>query len=165
MSSSNCCFLTCIQISQEAGQVVCIPISLRIFHSFFVIHTVKGFFIIYKAEADVFLEPSCFLDDPTYIGNLISGSSAFSKSNLNIWSSWFMYCWSLTWGILSITLLACEMKIWLSESFRPMTPPGLTSNGVFVVAAVGLFWVQEEAGKENRMQATLFSDLESKWSR
>ena len=85
MFSSNCCFLTCIQISQDAGQVVCIPISLRIFHNFFVIHTVKGSFIVYKAEVDVFLEPSCFFNHPMDVGNLISGSSAFSKSSLNIW--------------------------------------------------------------------------------
>ena len=61
-----------------------IPISLRIFHSL-LIHTVKGFGIVNKAEIDVFLELSCFFDDPADIGNLISGSSAFSKINLNIW--------------------------------------------------------------------------------
>ena len=49
------------------------------------VHTVKGFGIVNKAEIDVFLELSCFLDDPTDVGNLISGSSAFSKTNLNIW--------------------------------------------------------------------------------
>ena len=49
------------------------------------IHTVKGFGIVNKAEVDVFLELSCFFDDPVDVGNLISGSSAFSKSNLNIW--------------------------------------------------------------------------------
>ena len=49
------------------------------------IHTVKGFGIVNKAEVDVFLEFSCFFGDPTDVGNLISGSSAFSKSNVNIW--------------------------------------------------------------------------------
>ena len=49
------------------------------------IHTVKGFGIVNKAEIDVFLELSCFFDDPADVGNLISGSSAFSKANLNIW--------------------------------------------------------------------------------
>ena len=49
------------------------------------IHTVKGFGIVNKAEVDVFLELSCFFDDPMDVGNLISGSSAFSKSSLNIW--------------------------------------------------------------------------------
>ena len=61
-----------------------IPISFRIFH-FVVIHTVKGFGIVNKAEADVFLELTCFFDDPADVGNLISGSSAFSKTSLNIW--------------------------------------------------------------------------------
>ena len=52
---------------------------------FIVIHTVEGFGIVNKAEIDVFLEFSCFFDDPTEVGNLISGSSAFSKTSLNIW--------------------------------------------------------------------------------
>ena len=55
------------------------------FPQFVVIHTVKGFVIVNKAEVDDFLELSCFLDDPADVGNLISGSSAFSKSSLNIW--------------------------------------------------------------------------------
>ena len=61
-----------------------IPISFRIFQ-FVVIHTVKGFDIVNKAETDVFLEFSCFFDDLTDVDNLITGSSAFSKSSLNIW--------------------------------------------------------------------------------
>ena len=85
MSSSNCCFLTCIQISQEAGQVVWYAHLLKNFPQFVVIQTVKGFGIINKTEVDVFLELSCFFDDPTDVGNLISVSSAFSKSSLNIW--------------------------------------------------------------------------------
>ena len=84
MSSSNCCFFTYIQISQEAGQVVCILISKN-FPQFVVIHTVKGFGVVNKAKVDVFLELSCFFNDPTNVGNLISGSSAFSKSSLNLW--------------------------------------------------------------------------------
>ena len=58
---------------------------LKNFPQFVVIHTVKGFGIVNKAEVDVFLELSCFFDDPADVGNLISGSSAFSKSSLNIW--------------------------------------------------------------------------------
>ena len=86
MSSSNCCFLTSIQISQESGQVVCYSHLFRNFPRFIVvIHTVKDFGIVNKAEVDVFLELSCFLNDPAGVGNLISGSSAFSKSSLNIW--------------------------------------------------------------------------------
>ena len=56
------------------------------FSEFVVIHTVQGFGIVNKAEVDVFLEFSCFLDDPVDVDNLISGSSAFSKSSLNIWN-------------------------------------------------------------------------------
>ena len=85
MSSSNCCLLTCMQISQEAGQVVWYSHLFKIFPQFVVIHTVKGFGIFNKAEVDVFVAFSCFFDDPVDVGNLISGSSAFSESNLNIW--------------------------------------------------------------------------------
>ena len=58
---------------------------LKNFPQFVVIHTVKGFGIVNKAEIDVFLELSCFFDDPVDVGNLMSGSSAFSKPSLNIW--------------------------------------------------------------------------------
>src|SRR5574337_250366 len=85
MSISNCCFLTCIQISQEAGQVAWYSHLFKIFPQIIVIHTVKGFGIVNKAEIDVFLELSCFFNDPADLGSLISGSSAFSKSSLNIW--------------------------------------------------------------------------------
>ena len=84
MSSSDCCFLNCIQISQEADQVVWYSHLFQNFPQFVVIHTVKGFGLVNKAEVDVFLELSCFFDDPVDVGNLISGSSAFSKSSLNI---------------------------------------------------------------------------------
>ena len=85
MSSSNCCFLTCIQIPQDAGQVVWYTHLSPNFPQFIVIHTLKGFGIANKAEIDLFLELSCFFDDPADVGNLISGSSAFSKTKLNIW--------------------------------------------------------------------------------
>ena len=84
MSSSSCCLLTCIQVSQEAGQVVWYSHLFQNFPQFIVIHTVKGFGIVNKAELDVFLELSCFFSDAIDVGNLISGSSAFSKSSLNI---------------------------------------------------------------------------------
>ena len=85
MSSSNYCFLTCIQISQEADQVVWYSHLFQNFPQLIVIHTVKGFGIVNKADIDVFLELSCFVHDPVDVGNLISGSSAFSKTSLNIW--------------------------------------------------------------------------------
>ena len=84
MSSSNCCFLACIQISQVAGQVVWYSHLLKNSPQF-VIGTVKGLGVVNKAEVDVFLELSCFFDDLADVGNLISGSSAFPKSSLNIW--------------------------------------------------------------------------------
>ena len=81
--SQFCFFLTCIKISQEAGQVIWYSHLFQNFPQFIVIHTVKGFGIVNKAEVDVFLE--LLFDDPANIGNLISGSSAFSKTSLNIW--------------------------------------------------------------------------------
>ena len=74
-----------MHISQKAGKVVWYSHLMKNFPQFVVIHTVKDFGIVNKAEVAVFLELSCFLDDPADVGNLISGSFAFSKSNLNIW--------------------------------------------------------------------------------
>ena len=80
MSSSNCCFLTCIQVSQEASQVFWCSHLFQNFPQFIVIHTVKGFDIVNKAEIYVFMEFSCFFNDPENVGNLISGFSASPKS-------------------------------------------------------------------------------------
>ena len=77
---------------------------------FVVIYTVKGFGIVKKAEVDIFLELSCFFDDPTDVGNLISDSSAFSKSSLNIWKFMVHVLLNLAWRILRTTLLAYEMS-------------------------------------------------------
>ena len=106
MSSSNCCFLTCIQISQEAGKVVWNSHVFKNFPQFVVIHTVKGFGIVSKAY--VFLELSCFFDDPVDV---------FLKTAWTSGNSWFTYCWSLAWRILSITLLTCEMNA-IVRSFK-----------------------------------------------
>ena len=73
-------------------------------------HTVKCFGIVNKAEIDVFLKLSCFFDDPADVGNLISGSSAFSKTSLNIWKFMVHVLLKPGWRILNITLLACEMS-------------------------------------------------------
>ena len=109
MSISNCCFLTCIQVSQEAGQVVWYAHLFQNFPQFIVIHTVKGFGIGSKAKVDVFLELSCFFDDPADIGNLVSGSFAFSNPSLNIWK--FMVHVLLKPGLENFKyLLACEMS-------------------------------------------------------
>ena len=74
------------------------------------IHTVKGIDIVNKAEVDIFLELSCFFDDPTDVDNLIYGSSAFSKTSLNIWKFMVQVLLKPGLRILSITLLACEMS-------------------------------------------------------
>ena len=104
LSGSNYCFLICIQISQEAGKVVWYFHLFQNFPQFVVIHAVKGFGIVNKAEIDVFLVLSCFFDDTADVGNLISGSSAFSKTSLNIWNftvhsshiqAWLGEFWSL----------------------------------------------------------------------
>ena len=82
MSSSNCCFLSCIQISQVRWSGI--PMSWRIYHSL-LWSTVKGFDIVRKAEVDIFLELSCFFYDLADIGNVVSVFSAVSKSSLNRW--------------------------------------------------------------------------------
>ena len=95
MSSSNCCFLICTQISQEEGQVAWYSHLFKNFPQFIVVHTVKDFGIVNKAELDVditeiyrnrfFLELSCFFDNPMDVSNMICCYSAFPKTNLNIW--------------------------------------------------------------------------------
>ena len=128
MSSSNCCFLTCIQISQDAGQVVWYSHLFQNFPQFLVIHTVKGFGIVNKAEIDIFLEFSCFFDDPVDIGNLISVSSAFSKTSLNIWKFTvhvllkpglenFKYYLTSVWDMISLYMLAVTSVV--SSSLQP----------------------------------------------
>ena len=106
MSSFNCYFLTFIQISQEAGQVVWYSHLFKNFAQF-VIHTVKGFGIVNKTEVDVFLS-SCFFQGMLAIWSLVSLS--FLNPAWTSGSSQFTYYWSLAWRILSITLLACEMN-------------------------------------------------------
>ena len=86
MPGSHCYFLTCMQIPQEVGKVVWYSHLFKNFAQFVVIHTVKAFSVVNEAEVDVFLESSCFFNDPMDMGNLISVSSAFSKSSLNIWN-------------------------------------------------------------------------------
>ena len=136
MSICNCCFLTCIQVSQEAGQLAWYSHLLQNFPQFIVIHTVKVFGIVNKAEVDVFLELSCFFDDPADVGNLISCSSAFSKSSLNIWkftvhtllkpglenfehhftSVWDECNCAVVWAFFGIAFLWLEWKLTFSSS-------------------------------------------------
>ena len=102
MSSSNCCFLTCIWVSQEAGQVVWYSRLLQNFPQFIVIHTVKGFGIVNKAEIDVFFWNSLafsIIQQMLAVWSLVPLS--FLKPAWTSGSSLFTYCWSLAWRILS----------------------------------------------------------------
>ena len=106
----NCCFLTCIHISQEAGQVVWYSHLFKNFPLFVVIHTVKGFGIVNKAEVDIFFWNSLafpMIQQMLAIWSLVP--LLFLNPAWTSGSSWFTYCWSLVWRILSITLLACEL--------------------------------------------------------
>ena len=80
------------------------------------IHAVKGFGIVSKAEIDVFLELSCFFDDPVDVGNLISGSSAFSKTSLNIWKLFSGHVWKLSSGHVWMWELDCE-ESWVPKNW------------------------------------------------
>ena len=99
MSSSNCCFLTWIQVSQEIGQMVWYSLLFQNFPQFIVIHTVKGFGIVNKAEIDVFLELSCFFNDPEDVAIWSLDPLPFLKPAWTSGSSWFTYCWSLAWPV------------------------------------------------------------------
>ena len=162
MSSSKCCFLTCIQLSQEAGQVVWYPHQFQNFPGFVVVHTVKVFGIVSKAEVDVFLELSCFFDDPTDVGNLISASSAFSKTSLNIWKFtvhillkpglenfeyYFASVWdecncAVVWAFFDIAFL----RDWNENSPFPVLWPLLSFPNVLA------YWVQH-------VHSIMFQDL------
>ena len=113
MSSSNCCFLSYIQISQETGQAVWYSHLFQNFSQFVVIHTVKGFGLVNKAKVDVFLELSCFFDDPADIGNLISGSSAFS---------FFLFFFSFSGLSVLLTAGSSGLDCILLEWVQPLLP-------------------------------------------
>ena len=121
MSGSNSCSLTCIQISQEAGQVVWYSHLFQNFPQIVVIHTFERLSVVIEAEVDVFFELSCFFGDPSDVGNLISDTSAFSKSSLNIWKflvyillkpslKKFEHYFA---SMFKITLLECGLPWWL----------------------------------------------------
>ena len=139
ISSSNCCFLTCIQISQEAGHVVWYSHLFQNFPVYCDPHS-QRLAIVNEAEVDVFLELSCFFSDPADVGNLISGSSAFSKSSLNIWkfsvhvmlkpglgnfehyltSVWHECNCSVVWAFFGIAFLWDWNENWPFPVLRPL---------------------------------------------
>ena len=151
MSGSNSCFFTCIQISQEAGKVVWKSHLLESFPQFIVIHTAKGFGVFNEAKVDVFLKLFCFFNDPTDVGNLISGSSAFSKTSLNICkfmvhillkpglenfehyfaSMWYECNCAVVWTFFGIAFLWDWNESWLFLVLWPLLSfPNLLAYGV-----------------------------------
>ena len=151
MSGSNCCFLTCVQIPQEAGKVVLYSHLFKNFPQFAVTHAVKGFGVVNKAEVDVFLELSCFFDNSTDVGDLISGSSAFSKSSLNIWNFMvhvllkpglenFEHYWHVRWvqlcSSLSLLWLCLSLGLeWKLTFSSPVATPEFSKfAGIFSAA-------------------------------
>ena len=111
MLSSNCCFLTCIDVSQDAGKEVWYSHLFKNLPQFVVIHTVKSFSIVNEAEVDIFLEFSCFFYDPADVGNLFPGSSAFCESILYIWKFLVHILLKPTLKNFEHYLPACEMSM------------------------------------------------------
>ena len=141
-SGSNCCFLTCIQVSQESGKVVWYSHLFKNFPQFVVIHTVKGFRIASEAEVDVFLEFPFFFCDLMVLGDLISDSSAFSKSSLYIWKFLVQVLSKPSLMNFEHTLLACEMSavVWYFEHSLPLPFFGIgTKTDLFQSCGQG--WV------------------------
>ena len=140
MSSSNCCFLTHIQFSQETGQVAWYSHFFKNFPQFVVIHIVKGFSIVNEAEVGVFLEFPCFLYDPMNFGSLIYDFSAFSKHSLYIWkisvhvllkpslkdfehnlvSMWNEHTCTVAWTFFGIALLWDWNENWSFPALWPL---------------------------------------------
>ena len=149
MYGSNCCLLACKQVSQEAGQVVWYFHLLKNFPQCIVIHTVKGFIVVNKA--DVLLEFSCFFYDPTDVGNLISGSSAFSKTSLKVHGShtlegwlgefWALLCYHVRWlelcGSLSILWHCLSLELqWRLTFSSPVATAGFSKFAGILSAAL-----------------------------
>ena len=129
MSSSNCCFLTCIQVPQEAGQVVWYTHLFQNFPQFIVSHTVKGFGIVNKTEIDFFWNflALSMIQKMLAIWSLVP--LPFLKPAWWSGSLQFMYCWSMAWRILSITLLACAEKAMAYSSTLAWKIPWMEQPG------------------------------------
>ena len=189
MSSSNCCFLTCIQISQEAGNVVWYSHLFKNFPQFVVIYTVKDFSIV--NEADVFLEFSCFFYDPADVGNLISGSSTFSKSSFNIWKfmvhvllkpslenfeHYFASVWNecscaIVWTFFGVIIEAGKSKIcrgaWCCGGPRRTEVPGqkLLGRASFVEGAQSAEVVGQWNSSQRRASLSVLIKPSTHWKR
>ena len=125
MSGSNYCFLIYIQVSWKTRKVVWYSHFFKNFPWFIVIHTVKGFSAVSEAEVDAFLEFLCFLYDPTNVGNLLSDSSAFSKSGLYTWKFSIHILLKPSLMDMSITLLARKMSATAQQFEHSLACPSL----------------------------------------
>ena len=155
MTHSNCCFWPAYRFLKMQVRWSGIPISFRIFHSL-LWSTQSRLWHSHKAEVDAFLELSCLFDDPADVGNLISGSSAFSKASLNIWKftvhillkpglenfeHYFPSVWNecncvVIWSFFGITFL----WDWNENGPFPVLWPLLSfPNGVPLELLIGLF--------------------------
>ena len=133
MSGFNCCFLTCIQVSQKADEMVWYSHLFKNFPWFALIYTVKGFSIVSEAEVDVFLQFSCFFCDPAVLAIWSLVPLPFLNPAWTFQNSQFRYYWSLAWRILSITFasmwnecncaLVCmiELSYFVKEKWRDST--------------------------------------------
>ena len=143
ISSSNCCFLTCIQVSQDAGQVVCYSHLFQNLPQFIVNHTVKRFGIVHKAEIDVFWNSLAFSMIQWMLAIWSLVPLPFLKPAWTSGSSRFTYYWSLAWRTVSITLLACEMSatVWqFKHSLAlPFSGIGMKTD---LFQSFGCDWVQ-----------------------
>ena len=120
MSGFNCCFLTCIQVSQKADEMVWYSHLFKNFPRFALIYTVKGFSIVSEAEVDVFLQFSCFFYDPAVLAIWSLVPLPFLNPAWTFQNSQFRYYWSLAWKILSITFASmwneCSCAVvWMIE--------------------------------------------------
>ena len=160
MSSSNCCFLTCMQVSQEACKVVWYSLLFKIFPQFVVIHTIKGFNIVNEAKVDIFLKFSCFFYNPTMLAIWTLVPLPFLNPVWTSGSSQFTYCLNLARKILSMTLLACEIStiVWQFEHSLalPFFGIGMKTDifrpcSHFWVPNLLAYWVQHFHGSSFRI--------------
>ena len=157
MTSSNCCFLTCIQVSQQAGQVVWYSHLLQNVPQFTVIHTIQGFGIVNKTEIDVFWNSLAISMIQQMLGIWPLFSLPFLKPAWTAASSRFMYCWSLAWRILSITLLAHFWAHFTSVRWVPQLCGSLST--LLHCLSLGLEWKLTFSSPEATAEFSIFAGI------
>ena len=142
ISGSKCCFLTHIQVHQEAGKVVRYSHLFKNFPQFVVIHTVKGFSIVSEAKVDIFLWNSLAFSVIQWMLATSLVHVPFQNPVCTSGSSWFTFCWSLAWRILNMTLLSCEMSAVVQLFERSSALPffGIEMQ-IELFQSCGHFWV------------------------